>query len=247
MATITPWTSATPELFLNAARAGAAVGSDIAGRRQQAAMAAAQMAQQANLANLQAAQEQNSLLMRAAAARQEQEMANALNMEKLRVATQESALDRALREREINARMQERQMENAPLELRVLNDPATGKPVGYGYGRTAKWLTEEIPTEGTPMVDPSGTVVANRFGSRVIPIPRDRSYSQAELDAMLMAGKNPFADSAGSAAVATPPLAPRQQTQEAIPLPASERDLVTGRTYITRRGPAVWNGSKFVQ
>jgi hypothetical protein len=131
MATITPWTSATPELFLNAARAGAAVGSDIAGRRQQAAMAAAQMAQQANLATLQAAQEQNSLLMRAAAARQEQEMANALNMEKLRVATQESALDRALREREINARISgdsvASQLRKGELDARIASDAITQK------------------------------------------------------------------------------------------------------------------------
>lgn len=95
----------TPELFLNAARSGASVGSDIASRRQQAAMATAQMAQQANLSTLQAAQEQNSLLLRAAAARQEQEANNALNMEKLRIGTQESALDRALRQREIEGRI----------------------------------------------------------------------------------------------------------------------------------------------
>jgi hypothetical protein len=238
-----PWLNVSPQMFLQAAQAGGAQGLQVAQMRQQsaqqeAAREAAAQEMSMRLAMSREAQMMDQLARQQAGSREDRnlDIRERLGMAEL-----------AMREAETAQRRQERQQENVPLELRVLNDPTTGKPVGYGYGRTAKWLTEEIPTEGTPMMDPSGAVVANRFGSRVIPIPRERSYSQAELDAMMMAGKNPFADSEGSAAVVAPPLAPRQQAQEAIPLPASERDLVTGRTYITRRGPAVWNGSKFVQ
>lgn len=222
----------TPELFLNAARSGASVGSDIASRRQQAAMATAQMAQQANLSTLQAAQEQNSLLLRAAAARQEQEANNALNMEKLRIGTQESALDRALRQREIEARLSAVQAENIPLELRALNDPQTGQKVGYGFGRTARWLPEEIPATGTPMLDQSGNVVANRFGQRVVNVPREKSYSRDELDFYT---ENPELDprrarlgvSASTNAIQGAAFGPIPASSgEVIPLPSNEKVMV---------------------
>lgn len=61
---IPPWLNTSPDLFLNAARAGSATGSEIANRYQQAANQQAQMQQQANLANLQSANEANSLMAR---------------------------------------------------------------------------------------------------------------------------------------------------------------------------------------
>lgn len=240
---IPPWLNVSPQMFLQAAQAGGAQGLQVAQLRQQAAQqdAARQAAQQEMTQRLQMSREAQ-LMDQAARQQAAQQEGRALDIrERLGMG------ELALRQADLEQKRRLAQAENIPLELRSLADPATGRQVGYAYGKTAKWLPDEIPATGTPMLDPSGNPVANRFGQKVIPIPRDRSYSAAELDAMIMAGKNPYADQAVGVSPSGPVMPATSSSQEAAPLPAKESDLVSGRTYITRRGPAVWNGSKFVQ
>lgn len=140
------------------------------------------MQQQANLATLRAAEEQDSLLMRLLASRQQADAEQAQKMAELRFRSGDADLDRALRAKEIG--LKERQLSNEAedLSLGQLRDPDTGKLVGYSYGKTARWAPEEIPSEGIPLKDQAGNVLAHRFGPRVIPVAKDRALTQGELD-----------------------------------------------------------------
>lgn len=181
-----PWLNINPSLQLQARQAGTAAGQNRAQLAQQAAFESARMDAAANELNARLRADAARLAMETAARTQMANDEAQLARETLRQRSAESALDRALRGREIGIRETQARNEALPIDLRELRDPGTGNLVGRAFGRSVQWTPEEVPTTGTPMVDAQGNVVANRFGNRVINIPRDRPKSQAEIDLEIM-------------------------------------------------------------
>jgi hypothetical protein len=150
-----PWLNISPSLQLQAIQAGTGAGQNRAQMAQQAAIESARMEAAANELNTRLRGDAARLAMETAARTQMANTEAELARDTLRQRSAESALDRALRGREIGVRETQIQNEAMPMELRQFRDPATGEIIGSALGKSVMWNRPQRELQLEVVVDPS--------------------------------------------------------------------------------------------
>lgn len=235
MATLPPWLQITPDLQLRALQAGTAAGSDIGRANQQRALAEIQMQQRAEEQAQQAAEFQQRILadqvrnrMDQAFRQQELGQRREISDAELALKGETSAAANAIRAAQIKSMDTRARLASLPPQVQELLDPGTGKRRGIMAGRV---VIPDLPVNvsGVPVpAQDTGEIIGYQAGNRFVPRHR---LTEGEAVAQVLAQ--------GAAG--------RQPVNAPIPVPASKSELRVGALYQTARGPATWNGSKFVQ
>jgi hypothetical protein len=254
MATVAPWL--IPTDVIRSASAGANVGLTARARDLQAAaqrQAAAEFAAKLNQQAYQFSAEQDLAAQRLAAAQDEHAARLAAELR------QQDALD-AYRQGELKVRNKEAETHAARL-LKANFEPRTVEVGGKQLWQVEPNRYMFPPSSGATTRTPLDVVASQKLLSNDIQEKTMRlrkAQEGAELGEKAAAAELPQLQSAldvlkanyvknSTNWMSVPSTNAPVATTQPSPLPASKSELVSGQTYITSRGPAVWNGTAFEQ